>query len=58
MKFEIKREVDFKIEDLASSAIEIVNDNFSESVPNYEALDDEQRDELLKAIFRKALEIF
>ena len=57
MKFEIKLEIDFEIGELASQVLEEADYYLAAREPNYEDLDDKQRDELLKAIFSKALEI-
>ena len=57
MKFEIKQEIDFEVEDIASQAIDVVADFLSDCEPNYRKLDACQRYELLKAIFSRAFEL-
>lgn len=57
MEFEIKQKVDFEIGELATQALEIVDDDFSEFEPNYGELDDNQRDALLEAVFSRAIKI-
>ena len=57
MEFEIKQKVEFEIEELATQALEIVDEDFSEYESNYGELDDKQRNALLKAIFSRAIKI-
>ena len=57
MEFEIKQKVEFEIEELATQALEIVDEDFSEYESNYGELDDKQRNVLLKAIFSRAIKI-
>lgn len=57
MRFEIKRIINFEAGELASTALNVVDDYLSEYEPNYGELDDEQRNLLLKAIFSRAFEI-
>ena len=57
MKFEIKREIDFEIEDFASRALKVVDEDFYCNFSDYEVLNNKQRNELLKAVFSRALEI-
>lgn len=57
MKFEIKQEIDFEIGELASQVLEEADYYLSARDPNYDDLNDKQRDELLEAIFSRALEI-
>lgn len=57
MEFEIKYKVDFEVGELASQVLDQADDYLSEHEPNYDDLDGKQKDELLKAIFSRALEI-
>lgn len=55
MEFEIKQTVGFDVEELANIVIGEA-DEYLYHEPNYEMLDKDQSNALLKAIFSKALE--
>ena len=57
MEFEIKRKIDFDVEELASTILDVADSHLYDKESGYDELDDKQKDILLMAIFGKALEI-